>query len=381
VPGGVSRGWFVAPLIRIVDASLGRDAQVRLVVSGLDDPDRLRATWASSGATVERVGDRLHATTTVVALVRAAGRSMDRPRAERLRDQAIEAVNAWLDQSPTVVMGARVVRYGPRCQIMGIVNVTPDSFSDGGLLYPDDHPQRAIAMAHRLHEDGASIIDVGGESSRPGATPVAVDDELARALPVVTACVEQGMTVSIDTVKAEVAKAAVDAGAQIVNDVSGARYPELLEVVAGTDVAYVLMHTRSTPADMQRHAHYEDVVAETYEFIAGGLDRLEAAGIQRERIIVDPGIGFAKTLHHNLALLRELRQFRSLARPVLVGASRKTFIGALNDDEPGHRLEGSLASAVVAATAGAGIVRVHDVAETRRALDVASAVAGARVPW
>jgi dihydropteroate synthase len=371
----------VAPLIRIVDASLGRDAQVRLVVSGLDDPDRLRTAWASSGATVERVGDRLHATTTVVALVRAAGRSMDRPRAERLRDQAVEAVNAWLDQSPTVVIGARVVRYGPRCQIMGIVNVTPDSFSDGGLLYPDDHPQRAIAMAHRLHEDGASIIDVGGESSRPGAAPVAVDDELARALPVVAACAEQGMTVSIDTVKAEVADAAIGAGAQIVNDVSGARYPELLEVVAGADVAYVLMHTRSTPADMQRHAHYTDVVAETYEFIADGLDRLEAAGNQRERINVDPGIGFAKDLHHNLALLRELRQFRSLARPVLVGASRKTFIGVLNEAEPDDRLEGSLASAVVAATAGAGIVRVHDVAATRRALDVASAVAGARTPW
>jgi dihydropteroate synthase len=197
----------------------------------------------------------------------------------------------------------------------------------------------------------------------------------------VAACAEQGMTVSIDTVKAEVADAAIGAGAQIVNDVSGARYPELLEVVAGADVAYVLMHTRSTPADMQRHAHYTDVVAETYEFIADGLDRLEAAGIQRERIIVDPGIGFAKDLHHNLALLRELRQFRSLARPVLVGASRKTFIGVLNEAEPGDRLEGSLASAVVAATAGAGIVRVHDVAATRRALDVASAVAGARTPW
>jgi dihydropteroate synthase len=277
-------------------------------------------------------------------------------------------------------MGAQVVRYGPRCQIRGIINVTPDSFSDGGLLYPDDHPRRAITMARRLHEEGAAIIDVGGESSRPGAVPVVVDDEMARAVPVVAACVEQGMTVSIDTVKAEVAEAAIDAGARIVNDVSGARYPELLDIVAAADVAYVLMHTRSTPAEMQRHAHYDDVVAETYEFLADGLDRLEAAGIMRERVIVDPGIGFAKELDHNLALLRGLRQLRSLARPVLVGASRKSFIGVLNDAEPDDRLEGSLASAVLAAMAGAGIVRVHDVAQTRRALDVATAIAHPRAP-
>ena len=364
----------MTPLVRIVDASLGSEAQVRLVVSGIDDPDGLRTTWASSGATVERIGDRLHATTTVVALVRAAGRSMDRPSAERLREHALEAVNAWLDPSPQVVAGSRAVPLGPRCAIMGIVNVTPDSFSDGGALYPDGHPERAIADAERLHDEGASVIDIGGESSRPGAAHVAVDDELARALPVVTACVERGMTVSVDTVKAEVAEEAIAAGARIVNDVSGARYPELLEVVAASDVAYVLMHTRATPADMQRHTAYDDVVAETHEFLAAGLDRLETFGIARERVIVDPGIGFAKDLGHNLALLRELRQFRGMARPVLVGASRKTFIGTLTGATPDDRLEGSLASAVLAAVAGASIVRVHDVAQTRRALEVTAAV-------
>lgn len=182
------------------------------------------------------------------------------------------------------------------------------------------------------------------------------------------------MTVSIDTVKAEVAEAAIARGAQIVNDVSGARYPELLEVVAGADVGYVLMHSRATPADMQEHTRYDDVVAEVYEFLAAGLERVVAAGIPRERVIVDPGIGFAKDLAHNLALLRDLRQLRGLARPVLVGASRKTFIGVLTDTGPGDRLEGSLAAAVVAAMGGAGIVRVHDVAETREALEVATAV-------
>ena len=258
---------------------------------------------------------------------------------------------------------------------MGIVNVTPDSFSDGGLLYPQDHPQRAIAHAVDLLAWGAAIIDVGGESSRPRSQPVAVDEELGRVMPVVTALVERGAVVSIDTVKAEVADAAVRAGARIVNDVSGARYPELLEVVAASDAAYVLMHTRSTPADMHRHTDYTDVIAEVYEYLADGLARLESAGIPRERVIVDPGIGFAKGLQHNLALLRELRQFRGLGRPVLVGASRKSFIGKLLDADTDERLEGSLAAAVVATLAGVGVIRVHDVAETKRALTVASAIA------
>lgn len=366
----------MTPLVRIVDATLGKDAPVRLVVSGIDDPDQLRSTWASSGAAVERIGDRLHATSTVVALVRATGRSMDRVRAERLGAHAAEAVDAWGDPAPSVVVGSRLVRFGLSCQMMGIVNVTPDSFSDGGQVYPQQHPDRAIAHAVAQHAAGAAIVDVGGESSRPGAEPVALDEELRRVMPVVTALAERGITVSIDTVKAEVATAAISAGARIVNDVSGARYPELLEVVAASDAAYVLMHSRATPADMQRHTRYDDVVAEVYEFLAAGLDRLEAAGISRERVILDPGIGFAKDLAHNLVLLRDLRQLRGLARPVLVGASRKAFIGALTDAGPADRLEGSLAAAVVAAMGGAGIVRVHDVAATRAALDVVAAVVG-----
>lgn len=364
----------MAPLIRIVDASLGTAAQVRLVVSGVAEPDRLRTTWASSGATVERIGPRLHATTTVVALTRAAGRTLDRVRAEQLRSQAEQAAAAW--RSPSAALLANGVRaiHGPRPTVMGVLNVTPDSFSDGGLHLRDGSHDAAIAHGFALHEHGADIVDVGGESSRPGARPVAVDEELARVVPVVTALVSGGVTVSIDTVKAEVARAAVDAGVSIVNDVSGARYPELLEAVAETDVGYVLMHTRGAPADMQEHADYDDVVAETYEFLASGLERLEAVGIAPERVIIDPGIGFAKQMGHNLTLLRELRQFRGLARPVLVGASRKSFIGRLLDAAPDDLLEGSLAAAVVACERGAGIIRVHDVAETRRALDVSSAI-------
>jgi dihydropteroate synthase len=365
----------VTPVIRIVDASLGGEAQVRLVVSGLENPDRLRATWASSGATVERIADRLHATTTVVALVRAAGRSMDRVQAERLRALVEQAVEAWLHPSAMLALPSDAVGFGPSPQLMGIVNVTPDSFSDGGLLYPDAHPDRAIAHARELVAQGATIVDIGGESSRPGARTVALDDELKRVLPVVEALAGDGVVVSIDTVKAEVAAEAIALGAQIVNDVSGARYPELLDVVAASDAAYVLMHSRSTPDQMQHHTKYDDVIAEVYEFLAGGLERLERAGIARDRIMIDPGIGFAKGLEHNLALLRELRQFRGLGRPVLVGASRKSFIGRLLDSEPDQRLEGSIAAAVVATLAGAGAVRVHDVVETRRALDIATAIA------
>ena len=182
----------MTPIVRIVDASIGGAAQVRLVVSGLDDPRRLRATWASSGATVEDVDGRLHATTTVVALVRAAGRSLDRVRADSLRERAERAIEAWLEPCPSVVMGSQTLRCGPGPRLMGIVNVTPDSFSDGGLVYPDDHPRRAIDHGRRLIAQGADIVDVGGESSRPGAEPVALDEELARVLPVVTALADDG---------------------------------------------------------------------------------------------------------------------------------------------------------------------------------------------
>ena len=202
---------------------------------------------------------------------------------------------AWLDPVPTVSLGSETVRFGPSAAVMGVVNVTPDSFSDGGVLYPQDHPRQAVERGLAMGADGAAIIDVGGESSRPGARQVAVDEELNRAVPVVRALAERGALVSIDTVKAEVAQAAADAGARIVNDVSGARYPELVEAVAGLDGGYVLMHSRATPADMQRHTRYADVVAETYDFLAAGLERLEAAGIDRERVIIDPGIASPRT--------------------------------------------------------------------------------------
>jgi dihydropteroate synthase len=262
---------------------------------------------------------------------------------------------------------------------MGVVNVTPDSFSDGGLAYPD--PDAGVELGRRLLAEGADVVDVGGESTRPGAERIDADEERARTEPVVRALADAGAVVSIDTTKPSVAKAALDAGAAIVNDVGLAGDAELLSTVAASGAGYVLMHRRGTPADMQTRTEYDDVVAEVFEALAEGIERCEAAGIDRERVAVDPGIGFAKTAEQNVALLRELRSFRSLDQPVLVGASRKSFIGKLlGDEDPAERLEGSLASAVHAALAGSSVVRVHDVGSTVRALAVAGALTWSEPP-
>ncbi len=369
-------------VIRIEEAGLGPGAQVRLVLSGVDRLQELHRPWASSGATLERAGGRIRATTTVEALARAAGRTFDKAQAAEIDAVLRSAVASWAGETPRVELpGEQELRCDERPLVMGVVNVTPDSFSDGGQLYPDGHPGRAIAHGRALIAQGADLLDVGGESSRPGAEPVHPAEERERVLPVIEALAPLGVPLSIDTTKAEVAAAAVDAGAVVVNDVSGARAEALLDVVARAGVAYVLMHTRGTPADMAEHAAYDDVVAEVHEFLAEGLMRCEHAGVPRERVLVDPGIGFAKTAVHNLELLRALRQLRSLGRPVAVGASRKSFLGAiLGSNDPADRLEGSLACAALAAQAGAGVIRVHDVAATVRAVRTAHAIATARLP-
>lgn len=258
--------------------------------------------------------------------------------------------------------------------IMGIANLTPDSFADGGVAYPEGHPAAGLALARGLLAEGAAVIDVGGESTRPGATPVPTAEEIRRVVPVVEGLAADGAVVSVDTTKPEVARAAVAAGAQIVNDVAGGE-PDLLEVVAETGAAYVLMHSRGTPATMRGLTDYDDVVAEVTAFLAEGLARCAAAGIDLERVAVDPGIGFAKTAEQSVALLRAVPGLRGLARPVLIGASRKSFLAALLDGAPvTERLEGSLAVAAVAAAQGAGILRVHDVAATVRAARVGAAL-------
>ncbi len=264
-----------------------------------------------------------------------------------------------------------------RALVLGILNVTPDSFSDGGSYATTDD---AVAHGLRLFYGGADIIDVGGESTRPQAREVPVEEELARVLPVVRALVKAGALVSIDTRHAETARQALDAGAGIVNDVSGAEYdPDMPALVAERGVPYVLTHRRGTAATMDSLAQYGDVVAEVAAELTGLRDRFVAAGVHPDRIILDPGIGFAKTDEHNWAILRNLDVFLGLGHRLLVGASRKRFLGTLltsagKTAAPAERDHASLAVATLAATAGAWGVRVHDPAATLDAVKVAAAM-------
>jgi dihydropteroate synthase len=257
---------------------------------------------------------------------------------------------------------------------MGILNVTPDSFSDGGVHYD---VQAAIAAGHQMVADGAAILDVGGESTRPGSDPVSAAEEIRRTLPVVRALAEAGYRVSIDTTKAEVAREALGAGAAIVNDVTALRDRKLAEVCAEFGCTVCLMHMKGEPKTMQINPTYGDVVAEVCEMLRDRADFAKSLGITD--IWLDPGIGFGKTTEHNLELLRNLNQVVELGYPVLIGVSRKAFIGRIlgaeNQPLPTHeRLEGSLAAQVLAQAKGAQIIRVHDVLQARRAMDMASAI-------
>jgi dihydropteroate synthase len=265
-------------------------------------------------------------------------------------------------------------------RLMGIVNVTPDSFSDGGIFL---EPDRAIEHALELVRDGADLLDIGGESTRPGARAVSAEEELQRVGPVLEGLRDAGVPISIDTSKAAVAEAALDAGAEIVNDVTALRTePELAALCAERDCGVVLMHMQGTPRTMQENPAYEDVVDDVRAFLAERIEFATGEGIAEERIWVDPGIGFGKTVDHNLELLRRLGELRALGRPIVIGASRKSFIGKLTGREVDDRLGGTIASSVLALRAGADVLRVHDVAEVGQALRVAEAIleAGCRRP-
>jgi dihydropteroate synthase len=255
-----------------------------------------------------------------------------------------------------------------RPHVMGILNVTPDSFSDGGRF---DDPVAAVARAERIVADGAAILDVGGESTRPGAVPVSVAAELSRVRPVVLRFSPEDIPVSIDTRHADVAAACVEAGASIINDVSGFRDKAMVEVAAGCDAGVIVMHMLGEPKTMQAEPRYDDVVREVGGYLVAQATMLQAAGVDRERIAIDPGIGFGKTVEHNLELLRRLPELAALGFPVVIGASRKRFIGALTGaGEPLDRLGGSLAAALFAAARGVCVLRVHDVEATVQALVV-----------
>jgi dihydropteroate synthase len=257
-------------------------------------------------------------------------------------------------------------------RLMGIINVTPDSFSDGGLFL---EPERAIRHARELVAGGADLLDVGGESTRPGARAVTAEEELARVAPVIAGLGELDVPISIDTSKVTVAEAALDAGAEIVNDVTAMRAePELAQLCAQRGCEVVLMHMQGDPRTMQENPTYGDVVDDVKAFL---VERIEAAtdgGVAEDRIWVDPGIGFGKTVEHNLELLGRLGELRELGRPIVVGTSRKSFLGRLTHREVTDRLGATIASSVLALRAGAEVLRVHDVAEVEQAVRVAEAI-------
>ncbi len=257
--------------------------------------------------------------------------------------------------------------------VMGIINVTPDSFSDGGLYASTND---AVLQAERLIGEGADIIDIGGESTRPGSTPVGVEEELRRVLPVVQALVKTGIPISVDTSKAEVMYETIKAGATMINDVNALQSPGALEVVADKEVTICLMHMQGEPQYMQVDPQYKDVIVEIKYFLQQRIDIVKAAGIDLDRIIIDPGFGFGKTLEHNLKLLRYLDQFTDLGVPILVGLSRKSMLKKITGNKNGDLVHSSIAAALMAIVKGAKILRVHDVKATKDALKIYNAITG-----
>ncbi|MBI4436155.1 MAG: dihydropteroate synthase [Candidatus Omnitrophica bacterium] len=277
------------------------------------------------------------------------------------------------DETSTFVLRERSLPLGRRTYLMGVLNVTPDSFSDGGKYF---EPEQALHRLHSLIECGADFIDLGGESTRPGASAVSSKEEIHRILPVLQAWKKEWDAIlSIDTSKSEVAELAFKQGALLVNDVTGLRGdPRMAKVVAQYGAGLVLMHMRGTPRTMQESPTYENLIPEILEYFEEGIETALRAGVREESILLDPGIGFGKTVAHNLEILRNLREFKKLGRPLLIGTSRKSFIGAVLDLPVDRRLFGTAATVAISVLHGANIVRVHDVAEMKQVVRMADAI-------
>jgi len=356
-----------ANILKQTAIACGGDCAVnRAVVSG-----RVRHTDAVLLVTIRQLRALLH---------RLAGQP---ECVARLIPGLLELSGAVRTPNRAIRLGRKTVDLGRRTYVMGILNVTPDSFSDGGrFLEPRAAFDRAVAMA----AEGADFIDIGAESTRPGSKPVPADEQLARLLPVLRAVKKRVKApVSVDTTSAAVARVALGEGANMVNDVSALGDPRMGAVVARSGVPCILMHMKGRPRTMQKNPQYSDLMAEVVAFLSDALGRGEAAGIERSQMLVDPGIGFGKTLDHNLEILRRLAELDSLGAPVVVGPSRKRFIGAVTGERivqspesriqnPDSRLEGTIAACVLAAYNGANIVRVHDVKPVVKALKLADAI-------
>jgi len=271
----------------------------------------------------------------------------------------------------------RTLTLGKRTLLMGVLNVTPDSFSDGGLFFDKE---KAIAHGLRMVEEGADIIDIGGESTRPGSKPLDLEEELRRIIPIIESLAKKvDIPISIDTYKSAVAQRAIEAGAEIINDISGLHFDQnLAKVASEEDTPLVLMHIRGTPETMQKDIHYESLFSEILHYLKDSIQRAESAGLDPRQIIIDPGIGFGKTVEDNLLIIKNLYEFRILGKPILLGTSRKSFIGKILNTGAGDRLEGTLSSIAIGVLNGAHIIRSHDVLQAKKAIAVADAIRLAR---
>jgi dihydropteroate synthase len=267
----------------------------------------------------------------------------------------------------------RTLTLGKRTLLMGVLNVTPDSFSDGGLFFDKD---KAISHGLRMFEEGADIIDIGGESTKPGSKPIELEEELHRVMPVIESIVKEvDVPISIDTYKSTVAQRATEAGAEIINDISGLHFdPDLAKVAAKGNIPLILMHIRGTPETMQKNIHYDSIFSEILLYLKESIQRAESAGLDPQQIIIDPGIGFGKNAEDNLLIIKNLHEFRILGKPILLGTSRKSFIGKILNTKVEDRLEGTLSSIAIGVLNGAHIIRSHDVQQAKKAIAVADAI-------
>jgi len=267
----------------------------------------------------------------------------------------------------------RILPMGKRTLLMGVLNITPDSFSDGSLFFDKE---KAIDHGLKMVEEGADIIDIGGESTRPGSKPIELEEELRRVIPVIESLAKEvDVPLSIDTYKSTVAQRAIEAGAEIINDISGLHFdPGLSKVAAKNDTPLILMHTRGTPETMQKGVHYDSLFSEILQYLKESIQRAESTGLDPRQIIIDPGIGFGKTAEDNLLIIKNLYEFRILGKPILLGTSRKSFIGKILNTEVGDRLEGTLSSIAIGVLNGAHIIRSHDVLQAKKAIAVADAI-------
>jgi dihydropteroate synthase len=359
LPGPPAGARLYLRPIWFVDTPVGvEDDQFRRLAGGLIWFQAVEARWITAD------GEAGKAQVPLGAFDRWQARLPD-----ALAERAASLMAALVAQRPPFTLGERVLRFDTP-QVMGILNMTPDSFSDGGKLIGD--PEKAADSGFAMQLAGAAIIDVGGESTRPGAEAVWEGDEIARTVPVIERLARSGIIVSIDTRKAAVMEAALAAGARLVNDVSALTFdPHSAGVVAASGAPVVLMHHQGSPESMQDDPRYGDVLVEVYEWLEDRIAAAEAAGIARDRILVDPGFGFGKSVAHNLELMNGLALLHGLGCPIMLGASRKRTIGALSNEAPAdQRLAGSIALALKAVEQGAQLLRVHDVAETVQAIRV-----------